>query len=146
MHELTCLPVRLAAATFVIVTALTACGAPAAPREVPTIVPFPGTPTAQCAQEEVLPKIQEIQPEVIRPGSDVTVSASGGYLRDNCGVYIEGSRIYKIYFDDEPVADLSCYVNHCEGKFTLAQSVTVGRHCMGVEKGSCQLEIDVVEN
>ncbi len=137
---------RFVTATCAVVLALTACGTRTAPTQVPTIVPFPGTPTAQCALEEILPKIEEVQPEVIRPGSEVAVSASGGYLRDNCGGYIEGARMYKIYFDDEPVADLSCYVNHCEGKFTLAQSVTVGRHCMGVEKGSCQLEIDVVEN
>jgi len=94
-------------------------------------------------QEEVLPKIEEIQPAEIKPGSEVTVIASGGYLRDNCGGYNEGSRVYKIYLDDEPYADLSCYVNHCEGKFVLPESIAAGSHCVGVQKGTCQLELQV---
>ena len=91
----------------------------------------------------MLPKIEEIRPATIKPGTEVSVVASGGYLRDNCGVFIEGSRVYKLYFDDEPIADLACYINHCEGKFTLPLSVSAGRHCMGVQKGSCQTEVDV---
>ena len=73
--------------------------------------------------EEVLPKIGEVQPAEIKAGSEVTVIASGGYLKDNCGGFIEGARDYKLYFDDEPIADLSCYVNHCEAKFELPTSV-----------------------
>lgn len=129
------------------VLALSACGAradaPGAPG-VPTLAVFPGTPTAQCAWEEILPKIEEIKPDEIRPGTEVAVSARGGYLRDTCGGFNESARTYHIYFDDEVAGDLMCYVNHCEGKFTLAASVTPGRHCMGVQKGSCQLEVDVV--
>ncbi len=117
-------------------------------RAVPpaTLAPFPGTPTAQCVQEEILPTITEIRPAQARPGSEVTVIASGGYLRDSCGGYHEGSRVYKIYVDDEPTAELSCYINHCEGKFTLSQSITAGLHCMGVQKGTCQIQLDVTEN
>ncbi len=125
---------------------LTAC-APPAPATAPAkLVPFPGTPTAACVQEEVLPKIEEIRPEEIKPGGEVMVTASGGYFRDSCGGFNESARVYKIYFDDEPVGDLSCYVNHCEGKFVLAESVTAGPHCMGVQKGSCQLEVQVAGN
>ncbi len=44
---------------------LAAC-APPAPATAPAkLVPFPGTPTAACVQEEVLPKIEEIRPEEI---------------------------------------------------------------------------------
>ncbi len=85
----------------------------------------------------------EIRPAQIMPGSEVTVIASGGYFRDTCGGYNEGSRIYKIYLDNEPIADLSCYINHCEGKFVLSDSIAVGSHCMGVQKGTCQLELQV---
>ena len=126
------------------VMALAACGAPAAPRQSPTLAAFPGTPTPPCVQEEVLPKIEEILPAEIKAGSEVMVTASGGYLKDNCGAIFEGARAYKLYFDDEPIADLSCYVNHCEGKFVLPANVAAGRHCLGVQKGSCQLEVDVV--
>ncbi len=123
---------------------LAGCTAPATAPNAPTLAVFPGTPTKECVQEEVLPKIQEVRPAEIRAGSEVMVTASGGYLKDNCGGFIEGARMYKLYFDDEPFADLSCYVNHCEGKFVLPTSVTAGRHCLGVQKGTCQLEVDVV--
>ncbi len=123
--------------------ALAACGTTARPTVVPTLVVYPGTPTPQCVQEEILPTIEQVEPDNIRPGTLVTVSARGGYFRDNCGAVNESARPYKLYFDDEPIADLMCYVNHCEGKFTLPQSVAAGRHCMGVQKGSCQMEVDV---
>ena len=115
------------------------------PATKPTIASFPGTTTVQCVQEEVLPKIEEIQPAEIKPGTEVTIRASGGYLRDSCGGYNESSRTYKIYLDNEPVADLSCYVNHCEGKFRLAESTGPGSHCLGVQKGTCQRELQVAE-
>lgn len=122
---------------------LAACSTGGAKTPAAKLVPFPGTPTAACAQEEILPKIEQISPTKISPGSEVTVSASGGYLRDECGGYNESSRIYKLYFDDEPVADLTCYANHCEGKFVLPGHVAGGAHCMGVQKGSCQVQVQV---
>ena len=123
--------------------ALAACGRAAQTAAAPTLVVFPGTPTPRCIQEEVLPTIERVQPEEIRAGTTVTVSARGGYFRDNCGAVNESARVYKLYFDDEPITDLSCYVNHCEGKFVLPESVSAGRHCMGVQKGSCQVEVEV---
>jgi hypothetical protein len=124
-------------------TGLAACSAPPRPATVPSLVAFPGAPTAHCVQEEVLPTIEQVSPPEIRAGTEVLVTARGGYFRDNCGGFNESSRAYKLYFDDEPVTDLWCYVNHCEGKFVLPASVAAGRHCMGVQKGSCQTEIDV---
>jgi hypothetical protein len=104
---------------------------------------FPTTSTTPCAQEEVTPRILEIRPAEIKPGSEVTVIASGGFIKDTCGGYVEEARTYKIYMDNEPIADLSCYINHCEGKFVLSESIAVGSHCMGVQKGTCQLEMQV---
>ena len=126
------------------VLVLSACGTRSATVQAPTLVVFPGTPTPQCLQEEVLPTIDEVQPDEIRPGTEVAVSARGGYFRYTCGGVNESARTYKIYFDDEPVGDLMCYVNHCEGKFLLSANVAAGRHCIGVQKGSCQMEVDVI--
>jgi hypothetical protein len=110
---------------------------------MPKLVPFPATAATQCVWEELLPKIEQIEPDEVRAGTEVTVVASGGYLRGSCGGVNESARTYQLFFDDEPVGDLACYVNHCEGKFVLRASVTAGRHCMGVKKGSCQTEIVV---
>jgi hypothetical protein len=107
------------------------------------LIPFPGTPTAQCLQVEMPPKITDVRPETPRPGSEVTVIANGGYFQDNCGGYNESARTYQIYMDDEPVADLQCYVNRCEGKFKLSDDTQAGVHCMGVVKGTCQVKLEV---
>ncbi len=117
------------------------------PRPTPQplkLVEFPGTPTPTCDRMEVLPQITSVQPDDLKAGVEVKVSARGGYFQDTCGAYDESARTYQIYVDDEPVADLQCYVNHCEGKFVLAQSVTPGVHCMGVQKGTCQVKLEVV--
>ncbi len=143
MLRVTCSRLKIGPALCIALLALAACGVPPATWAPAAIVPFPGTPTAPCLTEEIWPKIEEIQPAVLTPGTEVTVSASGGYLRDQCGGYDESARAYKIYLDDEPVANLSCYVDHCEAKFMLPEGLAAGPHCMGVQKGTCQLEVQV---
>jgi hypothetical protein len=137
--------VRLILAIIIVNGALAAACSPvrAIPPDGATLVAFPATSTFQCVQEEVLPKIRDIRPTEIAPGSEVTVSGSGGYFRDSCGGTNEGARAYKIYLDNEPIADLLCYINHCEGKFVLADSIAIGPHCVGVQKGTCQIELQV---
>jgi hypothetical protein len=126
----------------VAVLVMAACTTP--PTAQPAkLIAFPGTPTAECLQVEIPPKITEIRPETVRPGGEVTVIAWGGHFQDNCGGYNESARSYQVYMDDEPVADLLCYVNHCEGKFMLPKDTTAGVHCMGVQKGTCQVKIEV---
>ena len=84
------------------------------------------------------------QPAKITPGSEVTVIASGGYFKHDCGGFDESARTYQLYLDNEPAADLLCYVNHCEARFKLPERAGVGTHCLGVQKGTCQMEVNVV--
>lgn len=134
---------KLPFAIVVCMSVVVICGC--APKPKPAgLVAFPIATNTSCPQEEVLPKITDVEPDEIRPGIEVVFRASGGYLRDRCGGQNESARLYHLYFDDEPVAELSCYVNHCEGKYRVPESTAAGRHCVGVQKGSCQMELDVV--
>jgi hypothetical protein len=101
------------------------------------------TATIQCEQTLIGPTIMEIQPAEPMAGSEITVIGSGGYIQDTCGGYIEGAREFKLYLDHEPIGDLVCYVNHCEGKLTLPGTLTVGQHCLSVETGMCEFEFQV---
>ncbi len=124
--------------------ALAACApATSVPSVVPTLAAFPGTPTPQCVPVEELPQIKGVEPERIKAGTEVTVSGSGGIFKDNCGGYNESARTYQIFFDDEPIADLVCYVGQCQGKFVIPEKTPAGSHCLGVQKGTCQMKVDV---
>jgi hypothetical protein len=101
------------------------------------------TPTP-CERVEVPPKITELRPAQAKPGLEVAVMATGGYFRDACGGYDESARAYAIYLDDEAAGSLACYVNRCEGKLRVPQGAAAGSHCLGVQKGTCQMEIVVV--
>ncbi len=137
---------RLLVAACIVAALLAACAPRGAVTQVPTLAPFVGNATPNCVQEEILPKITEVQPAEITAGSEVSLTASGGYLKDNCGGYNESARTYPVYLDDEPAGELVCYVNHCEGKFKVPERAGVGTHCLGVQKGTCQMELEVVEN
>ena len=129
---------------FLLVT--TAC----APEQTPppnTMTPSPlltATATVPCEQTLVTPTLMEIQPAQPMAGGEIHVIGSGGYIQDTCGGYIEGAREFKLYLDQEPVGDLSCYVNRCEGKLTLPGTLTVGTHGLSVEAEACEFEIQVV--
>jgi hypothetical protein len=101
------------------------------------------TVTVQCEQTLVPPDILEIQPAEPIPGSEINVIGSGGYIQDTCGGYIEGSKIFKLYLDNEPIGDLSCYVNRCEGKLTLPGTLSTGTHCLSVQPDECQFEFQI---
>ncbi len=123
---------------------LAACGPRVSASPVATLAPYGGAETPDCAPQEILPKITEVQPAKITPGSEVTVIASGGYFKHDCGGFDESARTYQLYLDNEPAADLLCYVNHCEARFKLPERAGVGTHCLGVQKGTCQMEVNVV--
>jgi hypothetical protein len=133
---------RLGAGAGMLLLAACAPGKPAAP--VATLAPFHDDATPNCVSQEIVPTITEVQPARITPGSEVTLVASGGYLKDSCGGYNESDRTYQVYLDDEPAAELLCYVHRCESRFKLPERAGVGRHCLGVQKGTCQMELVVV--
>lgn len=85
----------------------------------------------------------EIQPAEPAAGSEIKVVGSGGYIQDTCGSYLEGAREFKLYLDHEPIGDLSCYVNRCEGTLTLPGTFTTGPHCLSVEASTCEFEFEV---
>ena len=101
------------------------------------------TATIQCKQELILPQIMEIRPAQARPGGEIEVIGAGGYVRDSCGGYVEGARTFELYLDNELLGDLSCYVNHCEGKLTMPSTLSEGSHCLSVETDKCQFEFQV---
>jgi len=105
----------------------------------------PPSPTSMlpCEQELIPPQIMEIQPTEPEVGSEIKVIGSGGYTQDTCGGYMEGSKVFKLHLDNEPVGDLSCYVNRCEGNLTLPSTLTVGPHCLSVEADTCEFEFQV---
>lgn len=123
----------------------TGCAAePAGTSHATTATPQPViTATSQCQQELIPPVIIEIQPAQPVPGSEIKVIGSGGYVRDSCGGYVEGSKVFQLYLDNEPLGDLSCYVNHCEAKVTLPSTASAGPHCLSTEIEQCQLEFQV---
>ena len=92
--------------------------------------PSPAAATPSCEQVLILPQITEIQPAQPAPGSEIRVIAFGGHIEDTCGGFIEGSRDFALYLDNEPIGSLSCYINHCEGKFTLPENTSTGTHCL----------------
>jgi hypothetical protein len=117
------------------------------PTTTPTIVtatPQPSvTATVQCVQELVPPQITEIQPAAPVSGGEIHVIGSGGYIQDTCGGYIEGSQVFKLYLDHQPIGALACYVNRCEGKLTLPRTISIGSHCLAVQPDDCQFEFQV---
>jgi hypothetical protein len=104
------------------------------------------TATVQCEQEVVPPQITEVRPAQAIPGSEISVIGSGGYVQDTCGGYSEGSKTFKLYLDNEPIGDLSCYINRCEKQLTLSSAISSGSHCLSVQKDECQFEIQVTTN
>ena len=112
-----------------------------------TSAPSPVTSAATaCAQTLVPPEIMEIQPPQPVAGSEITIIGSGGYLQDTCGGFIEGAGSFRLYLDNEPLGEVSCYVNRCEGKATLPDAIATGAHCLSTEPDTCPFEFQVTSN
>jgi hypothetical protein len=101
------------------------------------------TGTPRCIETQVPPEIAEIQPAEPNPGVVVKVIGSGGYIQDSCGGYNESARTFPVYLDHEPAFDLTCYVNHREGKGTLNVAISPGSHCFSITREDCDYKFQV---
>ena len=99
--------------------------------------------TPQCTEKTVPPIIADVQPPLAVPGDEITVIGTGGYMQDSCGGFNESARTFQLYLDNEAVGDLLCYVNHCEAKIILADTIASGLHCLSTQKDSCEFEFQV---
>lgn len=121
-------------------------------RMAPPSTPTPlATATLLCEQTLIPPQIVEIQPARPMPGDEITVMGYGGHIEDTCGGFIEGSREFTFYLDGEPAGSLSCYINRCEGKFTLPDTASTGTHCLTAgeaplfEPAQCPFEFELIQ-
>ena len=69
------------------------------------------------------------------PGGTIKVVGSGGYLRCGQG-YNESAQSFELYFDDQPIGSIVCYVNHCEVTLEIPANAASGVHTISVEGGS----------
>ena len=99
--------------------------------------------TPECVENVILPTIIEIQPAWPSAGSEVTIIGSGGFVRDSCGGVNESARSFPLYLDNEPAADLQCYVSHCEAKLRLGDTLADGAHCLSMQKDVCEFEFRI---
>lgn len=146
----------IATGTGILVSIMVGCSpVPTASRSPITETSLPAViTTVQCEEELILPQIAEVQPARPAPGSEITVIGAGGYIRDTCGGYKEGSKNFELYLDQEPdpVTDFVCYVNHCEGTLILPDTISAGTHCLavfeeigpGASPDRCQFEFQVI--
>ena len=124
--------------TFLALVALvliaTACNA-ATPTMQPTVPAHPiAPPTPQATL--VPPTLPQLAPAQAAPGDQVRVIGKGGYLFTPPSAYNESARNFQIFFDGKSAGTISCYVNHCETKFTIPRDATPGAHEISVEGGS----------
>jgi hypothetical protein len=131
---------------MVFMLAIHSCSVPIVdqPTQTPPLTSTLLVETPACTETTIPPRIAEIQPSPITPGSEITITGTGGYIQDSCGGINESARSFELYLDDEPVSDLSCYVNHCETKILLADTIEAGAHCLSVQKGVCEIEFQIV--
>ena len=104
------------------------CASPTA-TSTPTATPAP-VPTV------VWPSLASIEPQKVSPGEKVLVSGSGGYLFIPPGEYVEDSRTFEAFFDGEPVGSVTCFVNTCQGEFSVPETAEPGEHTITLEGGA----------
>ena len=105
-----------------------ATATPTLPRATPTFTPTPSV-------DIVWPSLQTLEPATASPGEEVRVIGSGGFLRVDGG-FDESSRDFPLFLDGESIGAVNCYVNRCEGVFTVPFSIAPGVHEISVEGGS----------
>jgi hypothetical protein len=111
--------------------------------QIPSVNPVPLGETPECEEQTIPLKITAIKPSQIMPGDEITIIGVGGYVQDSCNGFNETARTFQLYLDNESVGDLLCYVNHCEAKTILADTIASGLHCLSTQKDSCEFEFQV---
>ena len=96
-----------------------------------------------CIEKLVFPIIAEVQPSPALPGSEITITGTGGHIQDSCGGFNESARSFRLYLDKELVGDLVCYANRCETKIKLASSIPAGVHCLSTQEELCEFQFRV---
>jgi hypothetical protein len=118
---------------------------PAAPATTAPASKVPSTRlptlTAEPGGTLVLPSFHEVLPPEASPGEEVRVIGSGGYLKLTGGGYNEASRNFPLLFDGEPIGKVSCYVNRCEGRFTIQVGTAPGPHLITTEGGAITVNV-----
>lgn len=133
-------PTRRLLAVFCVLLG-TACSGGSAP-EVATPPPAERTEVVSM----VWPEIDSIEPAPAAAGTIVRIEGHGGYLmRDAEGstAYDESYRVFKLYFDDEEIGELGCYVNRCEGEFAIPSGTAPGVHTVSTD-GGATVQIEIV--
>jgi hypothetical protein len=114
----------------------------------PARTPAPSPAVSGCGEGEgtevVWPRLNELQPDRAAPGGAIKVLGSGGYIRCGESGYNESARSFQLSFDQAPVAQLGCYVNHCQVEFTVPAGTTPGLHTLSVEGGS-ERSVEIIQ-
>ena len=100
------------------------------------ITPSPPQPTYTPAPETTIvwPTFRTVGPTRGVPGDRVDVTGHGGYIMLD-GDYLESSKVFDLYFNGRPAGLIKCYVNSCDGTFTVPANTSPGPHQVATEGG-----------
>jgi hypothetical protein len=111
--------------------------------QIPSVNLAPLVETPKCEEQTIPLKIAAIRPFQVMPGSEITIIGTGGYVQDSYHGFNESARTFQLYLDNKSVGELLCYVNHCEAKIILADTIASGLHCLSTQKDFCEFEFQV---
>ena len=80
-------------------------------------------------------QLTTVAPQPASPGSQITVTGTGGYIKITGG-YIEGSRQFHLYFDEQLIGTIWCMMNACRATARIPEDATPGEHKFSAEGGS----------
>ena len=107
---------------------------------VPTPTPLPSgitgaTPIPTGGGQLHPPQLTTVAPQPASPGSQITVTGTGGYIKITGG-YSEGSRQFHLYFDEQLIGTIWCMMNACRATARIPEDATPGEHKLSAEGGS----------
>ncbi len=95
---------------------------------VPTPTPLPSgitgaTPIPTGGGQLHPPQLTTVAPQPASPGSQITVTGTGGYIKITGG-YSEGSRQFHLYFDEQLIGTIRCMMNACRATARIPEDAT----------------------